>query len=94
MRMDSAAILKDAKNVENAKLFMNFIMDPENAAMISTFAGYANGIDGSQEFMPEEMKTAPEINVLEELASTGQFLPTCPPKVQKIYTAIWTEVMK
>ena len=92
--MDNAAILSDAGNVDNAKTFINFIMDPENAAMLSAFAKYANGIAGSEEFMPDVMKTAPEIVVPEELKSAAYIAETCPPEVSKIYTQIWTELQK
>ena len=92
--MDSVAILKDAKNVDNAKLFMNFIMDPENAAMISAFANYANGIKGSEAFMPADMKDAPELVVPKEFEAAGEFLKPCAPEVNELYTKIWTEVLK
>lgn len=92
--MDSVAVLKDAPNKENAYTFLNYIMEPENAAMISAFARYANGISGSEQFMPEDMKTAPEVVVPEEFKAAGHFLPTCSPKAQEYYTAIWTELQK
>lgn len=92
--MDSVALLSDAQNVEEAYLFLNFITLPENAAMISDFARYANGIAGSEPFMPEDMKTAPEVVVPEEHKAAGIFIPTCSPKAQEYMTAIWTELQK
>lgn len=92
--MDNVVLLKDAKNVDNAYLFMDFIMDPENAAMLSAFARYANGISGSEAFMPEDMKTAPEIVIPAEFKDKGQFVTICTGKALEYQTAIWTELQK
>ena len=92
--MDSVAVLKDAKNADNAKLFQNFVMMPENAALISAFARYANGIDGSDKYMPEDMKNAPEIIIDPKLSGAGKFLLACSPRATEMYTAIWTELQK
>jgi spermidine/putrescine transport system substrate-binding protein len=92
--MDSVALLSDAQNVDEAYKFLDFIMVPENAAMISAFARYANGIAGSEPFMPEDMKTAPEVVIPAEFAAAGVFLPTCTGKSQEYITAIWTELQK
>jgi spermidine/putrescine transport system substrate-binding protein len=92
--MDSVALLADAQNVDEAYQFLNFIAEPENAGLISAFARYANGISGSEAFMPEDMKTAPEVVIPEEFKAAGIFIPTCSPKAQEYMTAIWTELQK
>ena len=92
--MDNVVLLADAKNVDNAYLFLDFIMDPENAAMLSAFARYANGITGSAAFMPDDMKGAPELNTPAEFADKGQFVTVCTGKALEYQNAIWTELQK
>lgn len=92
--MDSVALLSDARNVDAAYKFLDFIMLPENAALISAFARYANGIAGSEAYMPEDMKTAPEVIIPEASRAAGRFLPGCTGKALDYQTAIWTELQK
>jgi spermidine/putrescine transport system substrate-binding protein len=92
--MDNAGVLADAQNPEAAMQFINFILEPENAALISNFARYANGVTGSEPYMDEVMQTAPEIVVPEDLVGAGRFSITCPAEVQDIYTQIWTELLQ
>jgi spermidine/putrescine transport system substrate-binding protein len=92
--MDNAMLLADAQNVDNAYTFLNFIMEPENAAMLSNFARYANAITGSEEFMDEEMRDAPEIVIPEGLDEPGQFSLTCPAEIQQLHAQIWTELLQ
>ena len=92
--MDNAAVLADAPNRDNAMQFINFILRPENAALISNFARYSNGIAGSDVHMDEVMREAPEINVPAELAAAGRWGMACPQEVNDIHTQIWTELMQ
>jgi spermidine/putrescine transport system substrate-binding protein len=91
---DNVAILADARNVENAKLFLNFIMDPENAALISNYTRYDNGIAGSDAFMDPELPNAPEMKIPPEFQAAAHIQVTCPPDVQQLYSRIWTDLTK
>jgi spermidine/putrescine transport system substrate-binding protein len=44
--------------------------------------------------MPADMKTAREIVIPPELADKGEFVKTCPPAVNEMYTKIWTDLLK
>ncbi len=89
--MDNVAVLADAPNMANAKLFVNFMMDPENAAMTSNFARYANGVLGSDKFMDAEMLEAPEI-VMPADAPVPDFVKPCDQDVVALYNKVWTRL--
>ena len=91
--MDNVAVLAGAPNLDNAKLFMNFMMTPEAAALTSNFANYANGIVGSEAMMNEDLTSAPEI-VMPAGAPSPEFVPPCPQEVTDLYSKIWTNLNK
>lgn len=90
---DNVVLLSDAQNVDEAKTFLNFIMAPENAALISNFARYANAIMGSEKYMDPEMASAPEIVGYEGMG-TPVFIPPCSQETNAIYTKIWNNLLK
>lgn len=77
--------------MENAKLFINFMMDPESAAMTSNFARYANGIPGSEKYMDPIMLEARGI-VMPDDAPDPDFVKPCPREVVDLYNKVWTRL--
>ena len=91
--MDNVVVLKDAPNIENAKLFQNFLMDPEIAAINSAYNNYANAIRGSEKFLPSAFAEAPEIRLPDE-APTPEIPPACEDQITEKYNEIWAQVTK
>jgi len=90
--MDNVVLLKDAPNRENALKFMNFLLEPENAAAITNFAQYISPVKGAMALASDDVKTAPELNPPAD--QPGQFVATCEQAVQENYDRIWTNLKK
>jgi spermidine/putrescine transport system substrate-binding protein len=81
--------------MENAKIFQNFLMVPENAALVSDYAKYANAIAGSGAFMEDkEFAEAPEIKMPEWAEPLGEFTQVCEQSVVERYSQLWTNLLK
>lgn len=90
---DNMVVLKGSPNIDNAKLFMNFLLEPENAAALTNFAGYTAGVKGTAPFLEEKFKDALELNPPAD-APVAEFVPPCSPDVVKLYDRLWTNLLK
>ncbi len=86
--MDNLAVPVGAPDAENAKKFLNFMMDPQNAALETNFAGYANAVPGSSAYVTPALASAPEFNPPKDLKMV--FATSCPAKATKDYDRVWT----
>jgi len=90
--MDNVVLLKDAPNRANALKFMNFLLEPENAAAVTNFAQYTAGVNGTESHLSDTVKNSPESNP--PATPVGEFVQACSQEVQSVYDTIWTNLKK
>ncbi|MFN0265235.1 extracellular solute-binding protein [Tepidamorphus sp. 3E244] len=89
---DNFVIPKGAKNAEAARTFVNWMLDPKNAAAASNFTGYMNTVKGSAELMDKVLREDDAVNMPELYASRLRSVPVCAPEVQAKRHELWTQL--
>ena len=89
---DQMVIPADAKNVEEAHIFLNYIMRPEVIAKATNYVYYANGNKASQPLLEEDLIGDPTIYPDEETTKKLYAKPPYSPKANRIVTRAWTKV--
>lgn len=93
MWFDNMAIPADAKNVEEAHEFLNYLLRPEVMAKASNYVYYANGNAASEEFLEADVIEDPAI--YPDDATINNLYITTPydQRVQRVVTRAWTKVL-
>jgi len=89
---DNLAVPTGAANYDNAIKFIEFMMQPENVAIQSNFAGYSNGIMGSADFMSEDLKAAHELSPPE--GTPLVFSQSCSEAAIELQNRVWTSLLQ
>jgi spermidine/putrescine transport system substrate-binding protein len=88
---DNIVVPTGAQNKDNAIKFLEFMMRPENAAIQSNYAGFGNGIQGSEATMDPTLAASPEIVTPDgvKLIPTAQ----CSEAAIRLIDRVWTKLL-
>ncbi|MFZ9709088.1 MAG: polyamine ABC transporter substrate-binding protein [Steroidobacteraceae bacterium] len=90
MFFDMLAIPKDAKNIDNAYLFINYLMSPEVAAKNTNYVNYASFNTPAKEFVNPEVLSNPAIYPSDEVKARLQVDLAESAEFTQMLTASWT----
>jgi putrescine transport system substrate-binding protein len=93
MWFDMMAIPADAKHVEEAHIFLNYLNRPEVMAKASNYISYANGNLASQKFIDEEILKNPAVYPDEATLKKLYVKTTWDNKTQRVVTRMWTKIV-
>ncbi len=92
MWFDELVIPADAKHVDEAHTFINYMMRPEVIAKASNYVFYANGNKASQPLLDkaviDDPAVFPDAVTMKKLYTTTAY----PPKVNRVVNRLWTRV--
>lgn len=91
---DNFAVPVGAQNVDNAKIFINWMMDPANIGEATNFVGYDNGITGSDVYMDEALANNPAVIIPAEFVDRAVPTPGCSIEALDLYDQVWTSFRK
>lgn len=89
---DTLAIPKDAKNLDAAYQFLNYLMDPKVMANISNSVYYASGNKASVPFVDEAIRNNPGVYPTPDTMAKLFTLKVQDPKLDRVRTRAWTKV--
>ena len=88
--VDGWIIPADAKNLENAYLFLNYMMRPEVAANDSNYTWYATANKDAVSLIDPAVTGSPAAFPSSESVAKMYTLAVVPPKIEKARTRAWT----
>jgi putrescine transport system substrate-binding protein len=90
--VDSIAIPKDAKNVDNALKFIDYLMDPQVAANGVNYVSYASPNLAALPMVNDDIKTNPAIYPTEEVKKNLFPDMQVGPELERLRTRTWTTI--
>jgi spermidine/putrescine transport system substrate-binding protein len=91
---DNFVVPKGAKNIDNAKTFIDWMLEPKNAAEATNYTGYNNAITGSEQFLTSDLKDDPAVNVTPETTALFRPISECPKATLDMRDKIWTRLLR
>lgn len=88
--VDGWVIPADAENVENAHLFLNYMMRPEVAAGDTNFTWYANANKDATALVDEAVTSSPAAYPPAKAVAMMWTSVPLPPKMERVRTRTWT----
>jgi len=87
--MDNFVIPKNAKNVDAAHQFIDYLLQPENAKIVSEEIGYASPNIAARELMDESIRNNPTIYPSKEILAKAEFQEDVGDEALQVYQQYW-----